>query len=149
MSGQHSVKLSFVTASLTDVPFLLALRKQTMTEHLTNAGFILNDNYHLERITESFADSLIIMLKDRQIGLIKLSKQIDKLHIRQLQILPNYQNKGIGGRVMQAVINKAKVLNLPITLNVLLNNPAKKFYLQHGFKVIAENDIEFQMRLLV
>ena len=140
------VKLSFITAQLTDVPFLLALRRVTMTEYLVNAGFEINDDYHLARINEAFQDSLLIKLDDENIGLIKLSKKNVRLHIRQLQILPQFQNKGIGGRVIDVVIKKAKQLGLPVTLNVLLNNPAQKLYLAKGFQVIGETDIEYQMQ---
>lgn len=129
-----------------DVPFLLALRRATMTEYLLKAGFKINDDYHLARINEAFQDSLLIKLENDNIGLLKLSKQSDRLHIRQLQILPEFQNKGIGGRVIDVVIKKAKQLGLPVTLNVLLNNPAQKLYLAKGFQVIGETDIEYQMQ---
>lgn len=143
---RESIKLSFVSAIKTDVPFLLFLRQATMSEHLAKAGMEVDDNYHLNRILEAFSDSLIINFQEEKIGLIKLSHQVDKLHIRQFQILPNFQNKGVGSRVIKAIIKKANQLSLPITLNVLLNNPAKALYLKHGFEIISQNNFEYQMQ---
>ena len=144
---QHQpMKLSFVSAKRDDVPFLLMLRHLTMSEHLNNAGMAVDESYHLNRILEAFSDSLIISLDNENIGLIKLSQQLARLHIRQLQILPEFQNKGIGSRVIKAVIKKSAMLSLPVTLNVLLANPAKRLYLNHGFEVIGQNDLEYQMR---
>lgn len=117
-----------------------------MTEHLRDAGFTTSDSYHLARIKEFYNDSLIILLNDVSIGLVKLSKQNTSLHIRQLQILPRYQNKGIGTLVLKAVIKKGQALDLPITLNVLLANPAKQLYQRHGFNITGQSNIEFNMK---
>lgn len=140
------VTIQFVRATQDDIPFLLDLRKSSMTSHLLNAGIVGDDQYHLERIHEFFEDSLIICLEDTQVGLLKLSKFSQRMHIRQLQIMPDYQNKGIGQKVISAIKKQAKRLNLPITLNVLLDNPAKSLYMREGFEVFSRNDLEFQMR---
>ena len=142
----NKVQIRFTSAKNDDVPFLLKLRRDTMNKHLSIAGFQTDDNYHLDRIHESYKDSLIIYLDDIKIGLIKLSKQPDKLHIRQLQILPEFQNKGIGGKVLSVVLKKSHELLLPITLSVLLKNRAKALYLKHGFKVTGQNKLEYQMQ---
>lgn len=142
----NKVQIRFISAKSEDVPFLLQLRQKTMNEHLSLAGFQTDENYHLARIHEAYKESLIIHLDDMKIGLIKLSKRPDKLHIRQLQILPEFQNKGVGGKVLSVVIQKSKDLILPITLSVLLKNPAKKLYLKHGFKVVGENNLEYKMQ---
>ncbi|TWX55803.1 GNAT family N-acetyltransferase [Colwellia hornerae] len=116
-----------------------------MGEHLIAAGLNLSDQQHLERVKEFFADSSIILMNEQPIGLIKLGVLTDKLHIRQLQIAPQYQGKGIGGKVLALVIKKSKVLRLPLTLNVLLANPVISLYLRHGFIVTGQNEIEYQM----
>lgn len=142
---KSKVQVRFVSAKPEDVPFLLTLRKRTMNEHLLRASFPVDDEYHLARIHEAYNDSLIIYLNERKVGLIKLSKREKSLHIRQLQILPEFQNKGVGSKVLSVVIQKSHDLALPITLNVLLHNPAKALYVKHGFKVIGENTLEYQM----
>ena len=143
---QHSAIVSFRRATLHDRAFLLTLRKAAMNEHLHNAGIYLDDHSHMQRIDEFFSDSTLILYQKKPIGLLKLGVSCDKVHLRQFQLLPQYHGLGIGSRVIALMKRKAQEKNLPITLNVLLKNPAKQLYLRHGFVVIDSNDLEFQMR---
>jgi len=134
-----------------DIDFLLQLRKQSMTEHLAKAKLKMTDEQHLKRIKEHYYESHIILRDRKPIGLIKfgvvaLKGTSKSLHIKQLQILPEYQGQGIGSKVLSVVKKKALQLQLPITLNVLLKNPARGLYLRHGFQIEGKNKIEFKMR---
>jgi GNAT superfamily N-acetyltransferase len=133
-----------------DLDFLLKLRKKPMSKHLAKAKIKLTNEQHLERIKENYYDSHIILRDRKPIGLLKLGvvslKGTKKsLHIRQLQILPEYQGQGIGSKVLAVVKKRALQLQLPITLNVLLKNPARGLYLRHGFQIEGKNKLEFQM----
>ena len=131
-----------------DIDFLLELRKKTMTKHLVAAGITMLNKQHLERIKEFFYESHIILVDRKPIGVLKLGVTSlngteKSLHIRQLQILPKFQGKGIGSKVLTVVKKRALQLCLPITLNVLLKNPARALYLRHGFQVTSKNKLEF------
>lgn len=117
-----------------------------MTEHLERAGLMLSDQQHMNRINEFYNDSYILHTVGQLVGLIKFSVGRDKIHIRQFQIMPAFHGKGIGSNVLDTLKRKAAERNLPITLNVLLKNPAKNLYVRHGFIVENENELEFQMR---
>ena len=122
-----------------------------MSQHFATANIKLTNEQHLERIKEHYYDSHIILRDRKPIGLLKLGvvslKNTTKsLHIRQLQILPQYQGQGIGSKVLAVVKKRALQLQLPITLNVLLKNPARGLYLRHGFQIEGKNKVEFQMR---
>lgn len=133
-----------------DLDFLLLLRKKSMTKHLTKAKIKLTNEQHLERVKEHYYDSHIILRNRKPIGVLKLGIVAlhgtnKSLHIRQLQILPEYQGQGIGSKVLMVVKKRALQLQLPITLNVLLQNPARGLYLRHGFQIEGKNKLEFQM----
>lgn len=134
-----------------DIDFLLKLRKKSMSEHLAKAKIKLTNEQHLERIKEHYYDSHII-LRDRKpigvlkMGIVSLNGTTKSLHIRQLQILPEFQREGIGSKVLTVVKKRALQLQLPITLNVLLQNPARGLYLRHGFQIEGKNRLEFKMR---
>lgn len=133
-SGQASAAIvSFRRAIANDRAFLLQLRKASMTEHLNSAD-------------EYFSDSHIISYQNVAIGLLKLGQFPDKIHLRQFQLLPEYHGLGIGSRVLKLIQRKAQERQLSITLNVLLDNPAKQLYLKHGFVISTENELEFAMR---
>lgn len=140
------LSVGFRRASSKDVDFLLLLRKSTMTEHLNKAGFYFSEQNHIERIKEFFGDSFIITNNNENIGLIKLGLLADRIHIRQFQILPSFHRMGVGSYVLEVVKKKAKDLTLPITLNVLLDNPAKALYIRHGFYVEEQLSLEYKMR---
>lgn len=142
------ISISFRKADQEDIYFLLALRKRTMDAHLLDAGLETSEAYHLARIKEHYQDSNIIICNEQVIGLIKLSVLSKSVHIRQIQVLPEFQNRGIGVKVIELVQQHAAKLKLPITLNVLLKNPAKNLYLRQGFKVIGQNDLEYQLKWL-
>ena len=133
-----------------DIDFLLSLRKRSMTKHLLAAGIRMTNDDHLIRIKDFYYQSHIILVDRKPVGVLKLGvvtqKNLDKsLHIRQLQIMPKFQGRGIGSMVLSVVKKRALQLCLPITLNVLLKNPARALYLRHGFQVVNKNKVEFQL----
>ena len=140
------LSVGFRRATHTDIDFLLALRKSTMTEHLKNAGFHFTNTDHLNRVNEFFNDSHIITNHKESVGLIKLGLLPNSIHIRQFQILPSFHRMGLGSYVIEVVKKKALEHKLPITLNVLLDNPAKTLYLRHGFHVEEQLKLEYKMR---
>lgn len=146
LSQKRSAIVSFRRAITSDRAFLLSLRKVSMNKHLQHAGLYLDDRAHLMSIDEFFSDSYIISYQNRAIGLLKLGLFADKIHLRQFQLLPQYQGLGIGSRVLVLVKRKAQDKQLAITLNVLLKNPAKQLYLRHDFVVMNSNKLEYQMR---
>jgi GNAT superfamily N-acetyltransferase len=146
LSQKHAAVVSFRRAIINDRAFLLSLRKVSMNQHLQYAGLYLDNTAHLLCIDEFFSDSYIISYQNKAIGLLKLGLFADKIHLRQFQLLPQYQGLGIGSRVLELVKRKAQEKQLAITLNVLLKNPAKQFYLRHDFVVMDSNKLEYQMR---
>jgi len=134
-----------------DIDFLLKLRKKSMSAHLAVAKIKLTNEQHLERIKEHYYDSHIILRDRKPIGVLKmgvvaLTGTSKSLHIRQLQILPEFQGQGVGSKILTVVKKRALQLQLPITLNVLLKNPARGLYLRHGFQIEGKNKLEFHMR---
>lgn len=146
MHQQH-IQISFRKASFLDIDFLVSLRKHSMTEHLERAGIIMSDEQHHARVLEHFEDSNIIMLNQLSIGVIKLGDLAESLHIRQFQLLPNYQGRGIGRKVLTVTEKKARERKKAVTLAVLLENPAKKLYDSYGFKILRQDELQYYMRL--
>jgi N-acetylglutamate synthase-like GNAT family acetyltransferase len=142
------MKLTYQKATEEDIEFLLWLRKETMTEHLVNAGNEINEEKFLDRINYYFEDAKIILLKDQKIGLLKLTKNETEIEIHQLQIEPNYQNKGIGKEIIQAIIQKASIKNIPVKLSVLKVNKAQNLYKTLGFEIYDENEYSYFMKTI-
>ncbi|MEI6895242.1 MAG: GNAT family N-acetyltransferase [Colwellia sp.] len=143
--------VGFRKAKHDDIDFLLSLRRKTMTQHLLAADIRMNDEQHLGCIKEHFYDSHIILVDRKPIGLLTmgvlaLNDTHKSLHIRQIQIMPKYQSRGIGSKVLTVVKKRALQLRLPITLNVLLKNRARGLYLRHGFQVEKKSRLVYLLR---
>lgn len=83
------------------------------------------------------AQICIIKYKQRRIGLYSHEYGANHLHILNIQVSGNYQNKGIGSFVMQKLESEAKKKKLnKISLQVFKDNPAIKLYKKIGFKPI-------------
>jgi N-acetylglutamate synthase-like GNAT family acetyltransferase len=141
-------KLTYKKATEKDIGFLLWLRKKTMTEYLVLSGMAINEENLLDRINYHFESSKIILLKDQKIGLLKLVENETEIEILQLQITPNYQNKGIGKEIIQSIIQKAFTKNIPVKLSVLKVNKAQNLYKTLGFEIYDENEYSYFMKTL-
>lgn len=140
------MKLTYRKALQADTEYLLWLRKETMNEHLTTAGFEVNKENHKKGLLYKFEDAYIILLDGRKIGLLKITEQKkDIVEIIQIQIQPDHQGQGIGQRVIKKLISEASITKSAVTLSVLKGNKAKRLYEKLGFKTVGENEHSFFM----
>ena len=139
MSSKSDIKL--VKAKIDDKDFLFDLRKQTMVEHLEKSGLFLSDHDHRKRVDKSFENSFVVLCQEHQVGLVKYEENEAMLEVLQIQILPEFQNKGIGKQVLQYLFEKEKI----IQLKVLKDNPAKNLYARLGFITVGEDEHEYHM----
>jgi len=143
-----TLNLTFKKASEEDLEFLLWLRKETMVEHYIKAGKEVNEENLLSRINHHFEHAKIILLKDQKIGLLKVAENKTEIEILQIQIAPDYQNKGIGRQIIQSILEKAASKKIPVKLNVLKVNKAQTLYQNLGFVIYDENEYSYFMKTI-
>jgi hypothetical protein len=61
--------------------------------------FILMIPHICGALMSFFLILILFHAKDKAIGLLKLGLFADKIHLRQFQLLPQYQGLGIGNRL--------------------------------------------------
>ncbi|WP_321790342.1 GNAT family N-acetyltransferase [Burkholderia pyrrocinia] len=127
-------------ASLEDLPFLLALRRLTMTEHLQRVGAPTDDEAHDRRIRAHFEDAMIVCEGATAIGLLKVTRAAGEWHVHQIQILPSRQGRGIGEAVLRQLLAEAAREYVPVSLSVLRGNPARRLYERLGFRLVSETE---------
>lgn len=142
------MKLSPVlrAATCADEPFLLTLRKLTMTEHLEHAGEPIDEAAHYARMRFHFDDAQIIGYGEADIGLLKLARPGSEWYLYQIQILPEHQSKGLGSEIIAELLVQAKEAGATVSLNVLRGNPALRLYERLGFSIASESAIDFVMK---
>ena len=131
-----------------DVPFLLKLRKSTMSTYLTDAGIDLSTEENHARVMYKFECAVIVLEGEQPVGLLKIHRGESVWEIVQLQICPSEQGKGLGTRLMRDVIGEAKSAKASLTLSVLRGNPARKLYESLGFVVTGSDEHEYCMKLV-
>ncbi|MGE8615562.1 MAG: N-acetyltransferase family protein [Achromobacter veterisilvae] len=141
-----SPALTLRPATDDDLPFLLALRKATMTEHLRRAGAPDDDEHHLARIRHRFGDAWIVWAAGQPAGLFKTSRDADAWRVVQIQIAPAFQGQGLGRRLLADLLEQADAQGAAVTLSVLRGNPARRLYESLGFTPVEEKGPETEMR---
>ncbi len=127
-------------ASREDLPFLLTLRRLTMTEHLQRVGAPTDDEAHDRRIRANFEDAMIVCEGADAIGLLKVTRAAGEWHVHQIQLLPARQGQGIGEAVLRELLTEAARANVPVSLSVLHGNPARRLYERLGFRPASETE---------
>ncbi len=79
----------------------------------------------------------IVQYRGEDVGCMEVIEEPEALFLSKLYIGPDHQNKGLGGVLIGQLIEKARCRKVPIKLQVLSVNPARRFYERHGFKVTA------------
>ena len=89
----------------------------------------------------------IIECEGHSVGGLSLESRLDSIYVHELQVLPQYQGRGIGTRVIENLIEQAAARGLPVTLSVVPANPrAQILYERLGFEVTAVEDPFIRMR---
>jgi len=142
--GPPSV-LALRDAVESDLPYLLALRRQTMDAHLAASGLPADDAAHLGRILYHWEDARIVLVDGAPAGLLKAYRGPSAWHVVQIQVEPGRQGQGLGGQLLGRVLAQADAAGLPARLDVLKANPARRLYERLGFRVEAETGTEYHM----
>ena len=138
-------QLSTRPATPADLPFLIRLRKLTMHEHQARAGERTDDDWHHQRVMVHFDSANIVCLDAAPIGLFKHYRTQEEWVLLQIQVLPEYQGKGIGEQLIRGLLDEARRAGVPVTLSVLRGNPARRLYERLGFEETAQKGNEFKL----
>jgi len=137
--------LTFRRATDADIPFLLELRRRTMSEHLRSSGIEPSESERRERVLVSFDSAEVILLAGVPVGLLKVVRNPGDWALVQIQIVPEKQGRGFGSTIIGKLLADAVQARVPVKLSVLRTNPARKLYQRLGFRIVAQNDHAYDM----
>jgi MOSC domain-containing protein YiiM len=130
-----------------DIPFLLALRQQTMSEHLEASGLQLSEAEHLRRVLAAFDSASVLLQAGKPVGLLKVVRTGAQWELVQVQLVPELQGRGLGTVLLQSLVAEARSHGAGLRLSVLKSNPAKRLYERLGFAVIEEKECSYEMAI--
>lgn len=87
----------------------------------------------------------IIVLHGQDIGAISVVRRDTDIFLGTIELLPAHQGQGIGTQLIKALIDEAHQKGIPLTLQVLKVNPARRLYERLGFSIIGETTTHYQM----
>ena len=130
------IALSLRPADDSDREFCERLNRRNMSDYLARRG-IDWDSARFEASWQDF-ENLIILRSSFAVGHIRLTPEPPALGLRDLQILPEYQNQGIGSWAIQQAqaISESRAFH-GLCLRVYEENPAKVLYARLGFRPVS------------
>lgn len=126
-------------ATLADRAFAERLSHDNMAAYRASRN-IAWDRARFEASWASF-DNRVIESGGIAVGVLRLHALPDALEIRDLQLLPGHQGRGLGAWAVRQAFRRAAELGKPeLRLRVFPENPARRLYQRLGFTVRAELD---------
>jgi ribosomal protein S18 acetylase RimI-like enzyme len=89
----------------------------------------------------------IIQSGGQDIGVILVEEQTEEVYLALIEILPEWQGRGIGSSVVRAVMERAAASGKSVSLRVLrVNDRARSFYERLGFRPFKEIETHTYLR---
>ncbi|MBD2121193.1 N-acetyltransferase [Trichocoleus sp. FACHB-262] len=137
------MKVQFRQATEADFDFLNKMHAACLKEHVERIY-----PWNPDLFGETFNPHLIrvILVNQIEVGMLQLLQCVGELYLGNLLILPKFQNRGIGTLILQSILDQGQASNLPVQLQVLKQNPAKRLYERLGFISVGETKTHYIMQ---
>ena len=132
-------------ATLEDESFLLEVYAGTRIDELAGLGW--NEDQKQAFIKVQFLarersyprnNDRIILLDGRPVGRMMVDRGEAAILLRDIALLPEYRNAGIGSHLIQELKTEATAAGKPILLHVVSTSPAVRLYERLGFHINGE-----------
>lgn len=124
-----------------DEAFLLEVYASTRLEELEGIGWDDNQKQAFIRMqflarerSQPRVDNKIILLNGRPVGRMLVDRTESPIVLRDIALLTEYRNAGIGGSLVQELMTEAASAGKPIRLHVVASSPAVRLYERLGFR---------------
>lgn len=130
-----------------DADLFYKITEQTMRAHVLAAGGTWDEERRRRESVEDSANpnASIILVGAVEAGILLVERLPHAIHLQDLYLLPRYQGQGIGSALVSALQKEALARSVPLRLQVLKVNSAKRFYERLGFSVLEESEYFFHM----
>lgn len=127
-----------------DFEFLWHLHNAGLKEYVS-ATWGWDEHWQRENFTKTFNldDGEIIVFEGKDVGYFWVIEKESEVLLASIRILPEFQNKGIGRRIIKKLIGKSAK---PVVLQVLKVNPARRLYERLGFVIKEETKTHYIMK---
>lgn len=101
---------------------------------------------HAHRTAHPHATDQVLLLGRTAVGRLLVDRGPAVWTLVDVAVLPAYQGRGIGRRVLTDLQAEAAAAGRPLHLHALAHSPAHRWYLRAGFEPVAEQGLYVAMR---
>ena len=87
------------------------------------------------------ADFQLVLKGDEAIGRLYVDRRSDEIRIIDIALLPDFQGEGTGSGLLEALLDEARQMDLPLRIHVEKFNPALRWYERLGFRQIEDKGV--------
>lgn len=131
-----------------DRQFLFELNRATMREYV-DATWGWDDGEQVAFFDEHFDPTRcqILQVGRIDIGVLAVEERAEEVYLAEIQVLPEWQGRGIGSSVIESLVEYGAASDKPVTLRVLRTNPrAATLYTRLGFEPFREIETHVYLR---
>ena len=138
-----------------DEAFLFEVYASTRMDELAGTGWDENQKRAFIKMqflarerSQPRVDDRIIVLDGRAVGRMLVDRGEAAILLRDIALLPEYRNVGIGTRLLEDLKKEATAAGKPVALHVLGSNPAVRLYERLGFHSVDDADTIYETAYL-
>lgn len=132
-----------------DYNFIYHVKTTTLKPHI-ELVWGWDEAVQTKYLEESFGleTQLIISYEDKEIGILELNELNQRIDVVELEILPEYQRKGIGTNILKDIIQEYKGKGKNVGIGCFkINADAKRLYERLGFILIKETPTHYVLEM--
>ncbi|MNI71276.1 Acetyltransferase (GNAT) family protein [compost metagenome] len=124
-----------------DFDALADIRVEAMRDSLERVGRFDADRARA-RLRDNFRPDCTWWIErgGQRVGFYALRPDDQGLRLDHLYVMPAAQGQGLGGRVLQGILEDADRRGLPVSVGALRDSDANRFYRRHGFVQTGETE---------
>jgi ribosomal protein S18 acetylase RimI-like enzyme len=144
--------LALRAADADDVGFLYSVYASTRQDELAlvpwspadkeaflRQQFTAQDTYYRQRHPNT--EFLVVLDGGEPVGRLYVCESADQMIVMDIALLPEHRGRGIGTRLIEALLERAKASGVPVVLHVEAHNPAQRLYARLGFVDVGEEGV--------
>jgi ribosomal protein S18 acetylase RimI-like enzyme len=139
-----------ISAVPADKPWLEALRRGVYKDLFVATWGGWDETRHFRHCAACWeqGDISIIEIDGERVGMIQLIERAESIEVGEIQIQPLHQGQGIGSRLLQDVLARARAQGKKVLLATgLQNRRAVRLYERLGFRHVFKTETHFHMEV--
>ena len=141
------MNISLREATSEDFSFAFIAKKQAMGPHIREK-WDWDESYQMSIHQQRWSEKpwFVITVNEVDAGTVSLDEiDTNTLRFGEFYLIDEFRNKGIGTKVLTSVLKESDAKSQKIILEYLKWNPVGSLYMRHGFSIVSETEIHYNM----